>query len=146
MATSHFATEQYTSEAFVESVGTVLFRMSTQETCVLHFWKKDEYLLAKGRRSCGDSRQDAAGRELTEDCGFPCRLLHVNMFTRAPCAIEDEQLDDEARLYTEICEPFLNRAFPRSNEGVTPELSTIKVLPDHLWAGPCSRSEQHDKQ
>ncbi|KAI4281506.1 MAG: hypothetical protein L6R38_003632 [Xanthoria sp. 2 TBL-2021] len=106
MATSHFATEQYTSEAFVESVGAVLFRMSTQEICVLHLLKKDEYILAKGRRNCGETRQDAAARELTEECGFPCRLLHVNMSTRAPPAIEDEQLGDEARFYTDICEPF----------------------------------------
>ena len=120
--------------------------MFTHEKCVLHVWKKDEYILAKGRRSCGKSRQDAAVRELTEDCGSPCRLLRINMSTLAPPATEDEQLDDEARFYTDICEPFLRRAFPHSNEGVTPELSTIKVLPDHLWAGPCSRSEQHDKQ
>ncbi|KAI4241197.1 MAG: hypothetical protein L6R42_011347, partial [Xanthoria sp. 1 TBL-2021] len=66
MATSHFATEQYTSEAFVESVGAVLFRMSTQEICVLHLLKKNEYILAKGRRNCGETRQDAAARELTE--------------------------------------------------------------------------------
>ena len=28
------------------------------------------------------------------------------MFTRAPPAIEEEQLGDEARFYTSICEPF----------------------------------------
>ncbi|KAL8847761.1 MAG: hypothetical protein Q9221_007209 [Calogaya cf. arnoldii] len=106
MATFHFASEQYTSEAFVESVGAVLFRTSTQEICVLHHLKKDEYILAKGRRNCGETRQAAAVRELTEECGFPCHLLHVNMSTRAPPAIEDEQLGDEARFHTGICEPF----------------------------------------
>ncbi|KAL9038064.1 MAG: hypothetical protein Q9180_003363 [Flavoplaca navasiana] len=106
MATSHLPSEQYTSEEFVESVGAVLFRMSTHEICILHLLKKDEYILAKGRRNCGETRQDTAVRELTEECGFPCRLLQVNMSTRAPPAIEDEQLGDEARFYSGICEPF----------------------------------------
>ncbi|KAL9632919.1 MAG: hypothetical protein Q9204_003610 [Flavoplaca sp. TL-2023a] len=106
MASSKFTTEQYTSEEFVESVGAVLFRMSTHEICILHMLKNNEYVLAKGRRNCGETRQDTAVRELTEECGFPCHLLHVNMSTRAPPAIEDEQLGDEARCYSGICEPF----------------------------------------
>ncbi|KAL8728507.1 MAG: hypothetical protein Q9166_005329 [cf. Caloplaca sp. 2 TL-2023] len=106
MAISRFASEQYTSEAFVESVGAVLFRMSTQEVYVLHSLKRDEYILAKGRRNCGETRQDAAVREVMEECGFPCRLLHLNMSTRSPPAVEEEQLGDEARFYTGICEPF----------------------------------------
>lgn len=106
MATSRFKTEQYTSEAFVESVGAILFRMSTKEVCVLHLLERDEYILAKGRRNCGETRQDAAIRELTEETGFPCHLLILNMFTRAPPAVEAEQLGDEARFFTSICEPF----------------------------------------
>ena len=106
MASSHLPSEQYTSEQFVESVGAILFRMATHEICILHLLKKDEYILAKGRRNCGETRQDTAVRELTEECGFPCRLLNVNMSTRAPPAIEDEQLGDEARFYSGICEPF----------------------------------------
>ena len=65
MAVSRFESEQYTSEAFVESVGAVLFRLSTQEICVLHLLDRDEYVLAKGRRNCGESRQDAAIREVS---------------------------------------------------------------------------------
>ncbi|KAL8644384.1 MAG: hypothetical protein Q9210_007283 [Variospora velana] len=106
MATSRFETERYASEAFVESVGAVLFRLSTQEVCVLHLPERDGYVLAKGRRNCGESRQKTAVREVMEESGFPCRLLHLNMFTRAPPAIEEEQLGDKARFYTGICEPF----------------------------------------
>ncbi|KAK4064161.1 uncharacterized protein Triagg1_9140 [Trichoderma aggressivum f. europaeum] len=62
--------------------------------------------LAKGRRNCGESRRETALREVTEETGFACRLLPVNMHTRAPPAIETEQLDDLARFYTNICEPF----------------------------------------
>ena len=63
-------------------------------------------MLAKGRRNCGESRKDTAIRELAEESGFSCRLLHLNMSTRAPPAVETEQLGDEARFYTGICEPF----------------------------------------
>lgn len=106
MARSRFDSEQYTSEAFVESAGGVLFRLSSREICVLHFLDRDEYVLAKGRRNCGEARHEAALREVTEETGFTCRLLPVNMHTRAPPAVETEQLDDQARFYTNLCEPF----------------------------------------
>ena len=106
MASSKFESEQYTSEAFVESVGAVLFRLSTKEVCVLHLLKKNEYVLAKGRRNCGESRQQAAVREILEESGYPCRILQVNMSTRAPPATETESLGDVARSCTGICEPF----------------------------------------
>ncbi|KAL6796227.1 hypothetical protein GGI42DRAFT_345056 [Trichoderma sp. SZMC 28013] len=93
MAKSHFESEQYTSESFVESAGSVLFRLSSRE-------------ISKGRRNCGETRRETALREVTEETGFACRLLPVNMHTRAPPAIETEQLDDRARFYTNICEPF----------------------------------------
>ncbi len=106
MATSQFESEQYTSEAFVESVGAVLFRLSTRQICILHLLKRDEYVLAKGRRNCEESRQQAAVREIAEETGYSCRLLHLNMLTRAPPAIETEQISDETRFYTGICEPI----------------------------------------
>ncbi|KAJ4865535.1 hypothetical protein T069G_02065 [Trichoderma breve] len=106
MAESRFESEQYTSENFVESVGGVLFRLSSHEICVLHLLERDEYVLAKGRRNCGETRHETALREITEETGFACRLLPVNMHTRAPPAVEIEQLDDRARFYTNISEPF----------------------------------------
>ena len=107
MATSRFESEQYTSEAFVESVGAVLFHLSRREVCVLHLRKRNEYVLAKGRRNCGESRKDAAIREVAEETGYSCSLLDLDMSTRAPLAVETEQLGDEARFYTGIREPFM---------------------------------------
>jgi 8-oxo-dGTP pyrophosphatase MutT (NUDIX family) len=106
MAESRFHSEQYTSEEFVESVGAVLLRLSSREVCVLHLLKSDEYVLAKERRNCGETRQATAVREVMEETGYTCRLLPVNMYTRAPPAVETEQLDDRPRFYTNICEPF----------------------------------------
>ncbi|KAL8948344.1 MAG: hypothetical protein Q9222_005465 [Ikaeria aurantiellina] len=108
MATSRFESHQYTSEAFVESAGAVLIRLSTQEVCVLHPLARDEYVLAKGRRNCGESRKDAAVREIMEETGFSCRLLRLDMSTRCPPAMEAEagDHDDKARFCTGICEPF----------------------------------------
>ena len=83
---------------------------------MLHLLKRDEYILAKGRRNCGESRKDTAIRELMEESGFSSRLLHVDMSTRAPPAVETEQLGDEARFYTGICEPF-NLQLRRLGEG-----------------------------
>jgi 8-oxo-dGTP pyrophosphatase MutT (NUDIX family) len=106
MATSKFQTEQFTSEKFVESAGAVLFDLSKQQICVLHLVSCNEYLLAKGRRNCGESRQKAAIREIEEETGYKCRLLPVTMPTRAPPAVEIEQLGDVARTYTDITEPL----------------------------------------
>lgn len=106
MAESRFTSDQYASEAFAESVGGVLFRLSSRQVCVLHLLKCNEYILAKGRRNCGEARQMTAVREVTEETGCPCRLLPLNMHTHAPPAMETEQLDDQARFYAGICEPF----------------------------------------
>ncbi|KAJ4289281.1 hypothetical protein N0V88_007032 [Collariella sp. IMI 366227] len=106
MAQSQPQSQQFTSESFVESVGAVLFRLSTREVCVLRNLKSNEYVLAKGRRSCGESRQAAALREVTEKTGFSCCLLPLNMHTRATPAGDREEVADEARLYAGVSEPF----------------------------------------
>jgi 8-oxo-dGTP pyrophosphatase MutT (NUDIX family) len=106
MTESRFQSEQYTSEQFVESVGAVLFRPSSREVCVLHFLERDEYVLAKGRRNCVETRQATAAREVSEETGFACRLLPVTMYTRAPPAVETQELDDRTRFYTDVCKPF----------------------------------------
>lgn len=105
MASSRFKSEQFTAEAFVESAGAVLFRLSSQDVCILHLLERNEYFLAKGRRNCGESRQAAALREIMET-GFAGRLQPLNMSTRAAPAVDTEQLYDNARFSTGICEPF----------------------------------------
>ena len=102
--------------------------------CVLHLLKRDEYVLAKGRRNCGESRKEAAIRELTEKTGCSCRLLDVNMSTRAPPAVETEQLSDEARFYNGICEPFTLQ-LRRLGEGDIKLIwwYIVAVNEDELW-------------
>jgi 8-oxo-dGTP pyrophosphatase MutT (NUDIX family) len=74
-------TTQYTSEEFVESSGAILFDLSheTKSVCLIHYTVKDEWLLAKGRRNCGESRLEAALREVEEETGYKCHVYSVTM-------------------------------------------------------------------
>ena len=106
MAASRFETELYTSEQFVESAGTILFRLSTREICILHSLGCDEYILPKGRRNLHESRRATATRETTEETGIPCRLLPVDLSSRVCPMIETGHTPDEVRLYENVCEPI----------------------------------------
>ncbi|XHF96449.1 hypothetical protein AWENTII_000087 [Aspergillus wentii] len=69
-AASPDATFQYTSEQFVESCGAILFDLSdnnNNKVCLIHYNAKNEWMLAKGRRNCGECRQEAALREAREE-------------------------------------------------------------------------------
>ena len=97
----------YTAESFVESAGTILFRLSTREICVLHMLQRDEYILPKGRRNVGESRQATAIRETTEETGIPCHLLPIDLSSRACPAIEmNPDVPDEVRFFRGVCEPI----------------------------------------
>ena len=106
MASSHFQTTQHTSSQFVESAGAILFRLSTKEICLLHLLPRNEYLLPKGRRNMGETRQQAALREVREETGYRCRILPVSMSCRAPPAVELEHSPDVVRVYANSTEPF----------------------------------------
>ncbi|KAK2063422.1 NUDIX domain-containing protein [Colletotrichum caudatum] len=109
MATSNFITSQYSSEAFVESCGAIAFDMSKKpaEVCLLRYLATGEWLLAKGRRNCSESRHEAALREVLEETGFRCRLLPVDMTTRAPGPDDDADAPDVATARRAITEPFM---------------------------------------
>ncbi|PSN72793.1 hypothetical protein BS50DRAFT_568395 [Corynespora cassiicola Philippines] len=110
MAQSNFVARQYTSKEFVESCGAILFDLSDSKmnkVCLLHYLKKDEWFLAKGRRNCGESRKEAAIREVMEETGYRCRLLPVSMPTRAPPMDEPPNYPDQARIYPGLTEPFM---------------------------------------
>ncbi|OHE92045.1 ER lumen protein retaining receptor [Colletotrichum orchidophilum] len=109
MAVSNFATRQYASEAFVESCGAILFDVSKDpiEVCLLRHLTTHEWLLAKGRRNCGESRHEAALREVQEETGFRCRLLPLDMATRAPAADDIANAPDQAAARRGITEPFM---------------------------------------
>lgn len=109
MASSNFTTTQFTSKEFVDSCGSILFDLSQEPTkvCLIHHVATDEWLLAKGRRNCGESRQDAALREVYEETGYPCRPYPVTMSTRAPLVTETSSIPDQARVYPGLTEPFM---------------------------------------
>ena len=106
MATSRFHTSQHTSEQLVESAGAIPFRLSTKQVCVLHLLPCDEYVLAKGRRNVGESRSEAALREVREETGYTCRLLPITIQSRAPPAVEVEPYGDVLRTHSDVTEPF----------------------------------------
>ncbi|EME76934.1 uncharacterized protein MYCFIDRAFT_122736, partial [Pseudocercospora fijiensis CIRAD86] len=112
-------THQYTSEYFVESAGTILFRLSTRQICLVKHHKRNEYLLPKGRRNVGESRQETAVRETREETGFPTKLLPVTFRTHCtPNVEETEFTPDKPRRFENIVEPFMvgHRVIP--NAGV----------------------------
>lgn len=106
MAASRFHTHQYSAENFVESAGAVLFHLSSARVCLVHLLSRDEYLLAKGRRRCGESRLEAALREVTEETGYQCQVLPVTMATRATPPVESGHTPDVPRTFTRVTEPF----------------------------------------
>ncbi|EWG44930.1 hypothetical protein FVEG_05892 [Fusarium verticillioides 7600] len=111
MTTSRFETESFTADHLVESAGTVLFRLSTREICIIRHLQRNEYLLPKGRRNLHESRQATAIRETTEETGIPCRLLPLNMLSRVcPPDAGSEDVSDEARFFEGACEPILVQA------------------------------------
>ncbi|KAJ6544770.1 NUDIX hydrolase domain-like protein [Mycena vulgaris] len=96
MASSPYISTQYFAPQFVISAGCVLFRKAPKsesgegadadalEICILHDRNKDEWLLPKGRKDCGESIAAAAVRETFEETGYACALLSCRMPTRAP--------------------------------------------------------------
>lgn len=107
MAASPYATNQYTSEQFVESCGAILFASQNKTVCLIHYRAKDEWLLPKGRRNCGESRHEAALREVREETGYQARLHPVTMPTRAPPMDEQGHMPDKPRSYPNLTEPFM---------------------------------------
>ncbi len=109
MAQSAFKQRQVSSECFVESCGAILFDLSGPEKrlCLIHYAKRDEWLLAKGRRNCGESRKDAALREMMEETGYRCHLLPISMPTRATAPNGPADISDKARMFPNLTEPFM---------------------------------------
>ncbi|PNP61265.1 hypothetical protein FNYG_13951 [Fusarium nygamai] len=105
MTTSHYQTETFTSENFVESAGTILFHRTTRSICIMRDINRNEYILPKGRRNVGESRHDTAIRETTEETGIPCRLLPISIRSRV-CPWDKKDVPDEARYFGGVCEPI----------------------------------------
>ena len=108
MAVPTITHTNWSAEEFVESCGAILFDFSgpAAQVCLVHYIPKDEWMLAKGRRNCGESRHAAALREMEEETGYRCRLFPITMSTRAPAATEEGSVPDHPRTYPDITEPF----------------------------------------
>jgi 8-oxo-dGTP pyrophosphatase MutT (NUDIX family) len=109
MAKSPYTTTQYASEEFVESCGAIVFDLSRphKTVCLVHYHKSGEWLLAKGRRNCGESRHEAALREFREETGCQAHLYPVKMQTRAPPKEFEGRVRDEPRSFPDLTEPFM---------------------------------------
>jgi 8-oxo-dGTP pyrophosphatase MutT (NUDIX family) len=110
MAQSPFPTRTISSEQFIESCGAVLFDLSypqEKKVCLVNYLKKKEWYLAKGRRNIGESRKDAAIREVMEETGFRCHLYPVTMITRAQPMDADQNAPDDPRKVSGLIEPFM---------------------------------------
>jgi 8-oxo-dGTP pyrophosphatase MutT (NUDIX family) len=101
-------TRQYFSSDFVIAAGSILFRRSPEtdqlQVCLLYHRKREEWLLPKGRKDCGETISAAAVRETFEETGYPCELLPLRMPTRAPEVGTD--CDDFTRVVDGDTEPF----------------------------------------
>eukprot|EP00924_Labyrinthula_sp_SR-Ha-C_P000982 snap_masked-scaffold_7-processed-gene-9.41-mRNA-1 protein AED:1.00 eAED:1.00 QI:0/-1/0/0/-1/1/1/0/304 len=101
-----FVKNNYFSNEFVTSCGSVLFNLSQKRIVIVENRKKDgsvEFVLPKGRKNVGEDVQDAALRETFEETGYPCELFPLLMETRAT---ETTDLEDLVREKKNISEPF----------------------------------------
>ncbi|KJK62711.1 Ap6Ahydrolase [Aspergillus parasiticus SU-1] len=147
MVTSPNITTQYTSNQFVESCGAILFDLSSPEktVCLIHYHAKNEWLLAKGRRNCGESRHEAALREVREETGYQTHLHPVTMYTRAPLMDEQGHMPDEPRCYPDLTEPFIVtiRQLGRDGiDGVKIIWWYIAALDEGVVAGSAGKAEE----
>ncbi|OCK86320.1 hypothetical protein K432DRAFT_65944 [Lepidopterella palustris CBS 459.81] len=101
------ATEQYATPDFVESCGLIPIDVRNRRVCLVYLKRKEEYVLAKGRRNILESRSSAAIREIFEETGLSCSLLPVRMETRAPPQVELAPTRDVVRVEESCVEPFM---------------------------------------
>lgn len=110
MAASPLQTRVLSSEKFVESCGAILFDISNLDSikvCLVQHRECGEWHFAKGRRNQGESRKDAAIREVMEETGFRCQLLPVTMSTRATPTDAHADILDKAVVCEKLTEPFM---------------------------------------
>jgi 8-oxo-dGTP pyrophosphatase MutT (NUDIX family) len=110
MAASTVQTKALGSEKFVESCGALLFDLSDFDdikVCLVQQRECGEWHFAKGRRNQGETRKDAAIREVMEETGFRCRLLPVTMQTRATPVDAHVDVLDKATVCEKLMEPFM---------------------------------------
>jgi len=109
MAQSKWPTTQYMSKDIIVAAGSVLFRKSPEtnklQICLLYHRRKQEWLLPKGRKDCGESVEAAAIRETFEETGYPCKLLPCSIHTCAGKPGQDTK--DVSHLVDNATEPIV---------------------------------------
>ena len=107
MALSKLPTEQFLSPNFLICSGTILFASTRAplQVCLLRHTERNEWLLPKGRKDRGEGVPETAIRETFEETGYPCRLLPLDMITRAPAATA--QTKDAPEIVNACEEPFM---------------------------------------
>lgn len=106
-------TTTLSSSEFVESCGAVLFNSTRDKVCLITVRNVTTidgdpiWVLPKGRRNCGESRKEAALREVQEETGYECQLLPVTMLTRATSARAPVGVEDKARRQIQLTDHFM---------------------------------------
>ncbi|KAF8487527.1 hypothetical protein DFH94DRAFT_707023 [Russula ochroleuca] len=107
MAQSKLPTELFPSSNFLICSGSILFASTRAplQVCLLRHTERHEWLLPKGRKDRGECVPATAIRETFEETGYPCRLLPLDMITRAPAATA--QTKDAPETVNACEEPFM---------------------------------------
>ncbi|KAI0365994.1 hypothetical protein BV20DRAFT_694296 [Pilatotrama ljubarskyi] len=113
LSTKRRAQVQFTSSQFVLSAGAISFQFVDgvpKRVLLVHYTRKNEWLLAKGRKDQGEELAAAAIREVLEETGYRCHLYPVpRLPTRAPvsAALSGITLQpDIVRIAENSTEPF----------------------------------------
>ncbi|KAI0291369.1 NUDIX hydrolase domain-like protein, partial [Multifurca ochricompacta] len=87
--------------------GSILFASTHAplRVCLIHHNARGQWLLPKGRKDRGENIITTAVRETFEETGYPCRLLPLDLITRAPAV--GAQTADAAVLVRGSEEPFM---------------------------------------
>ncbi|KAI0330690.1 hypothetical protein GY45DRAFT_1323452 [Cubamyces sp. BRFM 1775] len=104
---------QFTSSQFVLSAGAISFEFVDrvpQRVLLVHHSRKNEWLLAKGRKDQGEDLTAAAVREVFEETGYRCHLHPIpRLPTRAPVSAALSGIafqPDIVRIAENSTEPF----------------------------------------
>ena len=81
------------SDDFVLSSGTVPLDIPNGLALLLYYRPMKEYMLPKGRKNVGETLEETAVRETTEESGFKCRLFKHGLSTNAQQLTEPEHTE-----------------------------------------------------
>ncbi|EIW55851.1 uncharacterized protein TRAVEDRAFT_50333 [Trametes versicolor FP-101664 SS1] len=112
---------QFTSSQFVLSAGAISFEFvedRPEKVLLVHYTRKNEWLLAKGRKDQGEDLAATAIREVFEETGYRCHIHPVpRLPTRAPPPVDPSAIafqSDIVRIVEGGTEPFMITIRPTS--------------------------------